>query len=145
MDDKRKEYTSERIIVSFERSLCIHTANCLRGLPQVFDLDARPWIAPAAADADDIAAVVERCPSGALQYRRLDGGPQEAAPDETVVFPIPNGPLFVRGSVSIVDADGRPVRESIRMTLCRCGQSSNKPYCDNTHRLVGFRTEDEPA
>lgn len=77
-------------------------------------------------------------------------GPTER-PDPTpdggavVVVPYPNGPLLVRGAVRIETPDGRPVPRSRRtVALCRCGVSSIKPYCDGTHKLIGFRTE-EPA
>ena len=136
---RRKLYTSAAINVTFEGRLCVHAAECLRGLPQVFDLDSRPWISPDAATADDVAKVVERCPSGALQYERLDGGTQEQPPDQPVVFPIPNGPLAVHGDVPVINAEGQRLSEGFRHTLCRCGGSSNKPFCDNTHRRIGFQ------
>lgn len=134
----RRVYTSDKINVSFDASRCIHTARCLRGLPQVFDLDAKPWISPDSADPDDIAAAVEQCPSGALQYERLDGGEQEQADAPPFIQPLVNGPLMVRGDVRMIDAEGNVISDGVRMTLCRCGQSSNKPFCDNTHRKIGF-------
>jgi CDGSH-type Zn-finger protein len=115
--------------------------NCVRGLPQVFDPEARPWVRVDAADADAIAAAVETCPTGALHYRRLDGGPQEQAQEPPTVEPRPNGPLFVRGHVRIVDPGGEVVREDTRVALCRCGGSENKPFCDGTHRRIGFTTD----
>jgi CDGSH-type Zn-finger protein len=86
------------------------------------------------------AATIESCPTGALHYRRLDDGPQEQPPAETTVEPRPNGPLFVRGSVRIVDPDGHLIREDTRVALCRCGASENKPFCDGSHLLIGFTT-----
>src|SRR3989442_7833055 len=73
----RKVYRGRDIEVSFDLDICIHVAECLRGDPKVFQLRRRPWVLPDAGDANVIAEVVERCPSGALQYTRLDGGPQE--------------------------------------------------------------------
>lgn len=135
----RKTYTAPTINVTFDAQRCIHSANCLRGLPVVFDLEAKPWIKADAAQADEIAAVIERCPSGALQYERLDGGPAEAPDTNTIVYPIPDGPLMVRGDVNVLDGDGNAIDAGFRVTLCRCGGSSNKPFCDNTHRRNGFR------
>jgi CDGSH-type Zn-finger protein len=114
--------------------------NCVRGLRQVFNPEARPWVAVDAADADAIAATIETCPTGALHYRRLDGGRQEQPQEDTTVEPRPNGPLFVRGLVRIVDPDGQLIREDTRLVLCRCGASGNKPFCDGSHRRVGFTT-----
>ena len=89
--------------------------------------------------ADEIAEVVERCPTGALHYRRLDGGPEEQAPADTTIRPTRDGPLYVRGHVVVRDEAGEVIREDTRMALCRCGNSRQMPFCDNSHRLVGFR------
>ena len=68
----RKAYEGREIEVSFDNEVCEHSGECVRGLPAVFDTKRRPWIEPDGADADEVAAQVERCPSGALQYRRID-------------------------------------------------------------------------
>ena len=135
-----REYRNEQIAVSWEPQYCIHVANCLMHLPGVFDAMRRPWIDVSQADADDIAQTVMTCPTGALHFRRLDGGEQESAADETTIEPRPNGPLFLRGHVRIVDAQGEVIREDSRVALCRCGESANKPFCDGTHRAIGFRS-----
>lgn len=134
----RRTYTGNAINVSFDAARCIHSARCLRGLPQVFDLDAKPWIAPDAAPAADIAALIEQCPSGALRYERLDGGPPEAPDAKVTVQPLPNGPLAIRGDITLLGSDGEPLDAGYRAALCRCGGSANKPFCDNTHRTNGF-------
>ena len=136
-------YGDDRIEVHWEPKLCIHVQSCVRGLPEVFDAASRPWIHVEAGDADRIAEAVATCPTGALHFRRLDGGPQEQAPDETVVVPRPNGPLFLRGHLRIEDAEGTVIREDTRIALCRCGGSANKPFCDGTHRRIGFQTPPE--
>jgi CDGSH-type Zn-finger protein/uncharacterized Fe-S cluster protein YjdI len=136
----RRVYANAAIEVHWEPRLCIHTRNCVRALPRVFDPEARPWVDVEAADPDRVAETVLTCPTGALHFRRLDGGAQERAAEPTSVEPRPNGPLFVRGRVRIVDADGRLIREDTRVALCRCGASGNKPFCDGSHRRVGFKT-----
>jgi uncharacterized Fe-S cluster protein YjdI len=136
-----RTYEGEGIEVHWEPGLCIHVRNCVRELPNVFVPDARPWVAVDAADADAVAAAIEKCPTGALHYRRLDGGPPEEPEDETTIDPRPNGPLFLRGHVRIVGDDGRVIREDTRVALCRCGGSGNKPFCDGTHRRIGFTTD----
>jgi uncharacterized Fe-S cluster protein YjdI len=133
-------YASGAIEVHWEPRLCIHVRNCVRSLPQVFDPQARPWVVVDAADADAIAATIETCPTGALHYHRLDGGKQEQPTEELTIEPRPNGPLFVRGRVRIVGAEGETIREDTRLALCRCGGSGNKPFCDGTHRKIGFTT-----
>jgi uncharacterized Fe-S cluster protein YjdI len=131
-------YADERIEVLWEPALCIHVKSCVSRLPEVFDAQSRPWIHVEAADADRIAETVATCPTGALHFRRLDGGAEEDAPEEMVVRATRNGPLFLRGRVRINDADGKLLREDTRVALCRCGGSANKPFCDGTHTRIGF-------
>ncbi len=133
-----QRYTSETIDVTFDAALCIHSARCLQSLPEVFDVRRRTWIELEAGTPDDIATAVRRCPSGALQYLRRDA-PGEAPPAEPSVRSIPDGPLYVRGDIEVLDAEGAVVATGTRFALCRCGQSGNKPFCDNSHRAVGFR------
>jgi uncharacterized Fe-S cluster protein YjdI len=134
-------YRSETIAVAYDAARCIHVGECVRGLPGVFARDRRPWIDATQADADAIAEVVRRCPSGALTYERLDGGAPEALPEETTVQRVPDGPLYLHGHLRIEDAEGGVFAEGTRMALCRCGQSANKPFCDNSHNAAGFQAD----
>ncbi|MDP9237248.1 MAG: (4Fe-4S)-binding protein [Chloroflexota bacterium] len=134
-----REYRDERIAVYWAPQYCIHTANCLNAQPEVFDSMRRPWIVLAGADADAVADAVMSCPTGALTYERLDGEDAEPQGDAVTVTAFPNGPLFVRGSVTVTNGHGEIVRQGTRMALCRCGESANKPFCDATHRKIGFR------
>jgi len=138
--DAERHYQNAAIVVHWEPRFCIHSGQCLRSLPDVFKVDARPWIDVNAATADRIAEAVMLCPTGALHFERLDGGPQEPIPDAPTISERPNGPLFVHGQVRIMGADGRLIREATRIALCRCGHSENKPFCDLSHRKFGFRT-----
>jgi uncharacterized Fe-S cluster protein YjdI len=135
-----KEYANESIVVFWEPSYCIHEAECIRGMPSVFDSRARPWIRVEGADADKLAETILKCPSGALSFKRLDGGAQEEPDQPMTIAAQPDGPLFVRGSIQIKDDEGEVIRETTRASLCRCGHSENKPYCDLSHYRVGFRT-----
>lgn len=139
-DSLRKTYLSEGIEVTFEPKICIHAARCVMGLPDVFRPEDRPWVHLQHASADEIANIILTCPTGALEFRRLDGGPEEEPDEHSTIEPRANGPLFVRGDLDIVDGGGNVVRHMTRAALCRCGGSENKPFCDGTHRRVGFRT-----
>ena len=134
-------YAGPDIEVSYDATRCIHAGECLRRLPAVFDSARRPWILPIAALPNDITNAIEHCPSGALHYARLDGGVPEAAADPTTITPRRNGPLYVRGQIEIRESDGTFVAQDTRMALCRCGASANKPFCDNSHRRIGFQSE----
>jgi CDGSH-type Zn-finger protein/uncharacterized Fe-S cluster protein YjdI len=141
----RRVYANGAIEVHWEPRFCIHTGACVRGLSRVFDPSARPRVDVDAADPDAIARTILTCPTGALHFRRLDGGAQEQAAAETTVEPRQNGPLFLRGRLKILDPDGQVIREDSRLALCRCGASQNKPFCDGSHRRVGFTTAPAPA
>src|ERR1700674_3119778 len=134
----RKVYRGRDIEVSFDLDLCIHIGECLRGNPRVFDLNRRPWLLPDMARADEVAEVVRRCPSGALLYTRLDGGPEDDPEGPTTVTPMRNGPLLVNGRIEVQREDGT-IEVLPRATPCRCGESQHKPFCDNQHIAAGFR------
>ncbi len=138
MDTPARTYETERIAVVWFPERCIHTARCIMGLPDVFDPRRRPWIVLEGRTADEVAEVVQRCPTGALHFRRLDGGPQEQPREETAVISVPNGPLYLRGDIELINDAGETIRHDTRMALCRCGESKSKPFCDNSHRLTGF-------
>jgi uncharacterized Fe-S cluster protein YjdI len=135
-------YRGERIEVLWEPRFCVHVGECFRTSPDVFDPWSRPWVRPDAADPDEVVEVVLRCPTGALHFRRLDDGPQE---DDLIgdvrVTATANGPLEIRGKVRILDDAGETVREDTRMSLCRCGASGRKPFCDGSHQRVRFRDD----
>jgi uncharacterized Fe-S cluster protein YjdI/CDGSH-type Zn-finger protein len=136
--DLTKLYPGNSITVEWYASRCIHSANCVRGLPNVFDPRTRPWVHGENDTADRIAEVIERCPSGALRYRRDDGGPAEVPDVPVTLTPIRNGPLYVRGDVVARALDGTDLRRDYRMSLCRCDHSERFPFCDNTCRKTGW-------
>ncbi len=142
MSGKLHKYEGEAIVVTYDAKRCIHAAECVRGLPHVFDPRQRRWVQPDAAAAESIAHVVMRCPTGALHFERKDGDDQEPAPESNVITLAVNGPLYLRGNVEIIDADDNVLLRDTRVALCRCGASENKPFCDGNHALVDF---EDPA
>jgi uncharacterized Fe-S cluster protein YjdI len=133
-----KEYATDEIVVEWEPRLCFHSQNCVRSLPQVFDDGRRPWIEVGAATADEVEDAVARCPSGALRTRRV-GIPSAPREQPLDVCASENGPLLVSGGVRVLDGKGAVLYEGDKAALCRCGGSSNKPFCDGTHKKNGFR------
>ncbi len=140
----KRIYQNDQIAVYWEPKLCIHSGNCFHGLPEVFQPQNRPWVLVDAAPADEIAAVVMTCPTGTLHFKRLDDGPKEPQSQQTTIKAQSNGPLYIRRHVQIFGPGDRLIREDTRVALCRCGQSENKPFCDGSHRRVGFRTTERP-
>jgi CDGSH-type Zn-finger protein/uncharacterized Fe-S cluster protein YjdI len=131
----------EKLELEFEAKRCIHSRFCVTWAPQVFLANVQgPWIHPDAMPVERLVEVAHACPSGAIRYRRLDGGPDEAAPPVNLVSVREAGPYAFRATLRI---DGRPA--GLRATLCRCGASKNKPYCDGSHHDVGFSATGEPA
>ncbi|KAB1197845.1 MULTISPECIES: CDGSH iron-sulfur domain-containing protein [Haloferax] len=138
MEQDVHEYEGSDVTVQYDVKRCIHARECVKGLPTVFDPDERPWIRPDNADADDLAAVITKCPTGALHFERKDGGWEETPPNENTVEVSHDGPLYVRGDVEITDEDETVLLSDTRIALCRCGASANKPLCDNSHLDVDF-------
>jgi CDGSH-type Zn-finger protein/uncharacterized Fe-S cluster protein YjdI len=133
-----KRYTGEAIDVTYDAGRCIHVAECIRRMHAVFDTTRRPWVLPDAGEAEGIATTVQTCPSGALHYQRKDGGVSEPIPEQNTIRLVKNGPLYLRGDFTIVNGAGELVVTDTRASLCRCGASAHKPFCDNSHRTVGF-------
>lgn len=140
-----RTYQRDAVSVEWDPSLCIHTARCILAAPAVFDPRRKPWVDLDAGTLPEIAEAVRQCPTGALRYRSTDAAIADDAPAPAVEVR-PDGPLYVRGDVVLegaVDASGS------RFALCRCGATGNPPYCDNSHKAIGFTARDnarhEPA
>lgn len=130
----------ETVEITFNGKLCIHSRFCVTGAPRVFLANVKgPWIHPDDMDAEELMSVARECPSGAIQYRRKDGGREEQAPPVNLISVRESGPYAFRGKLSI---DGKPI--GYRATLCRCGASRNKPFCDSSHKEIGFAATGEP-
>jgi len=134
-----RQYETEHIRVSFDVARCIHAAQCVARLGKVFDPSKRPWVQPEHASPADISETVSHCPTGALHFERLDGGQPEWPDAVNTVTVEPNGPLYVRGQIQILAADGTMLLEDTRVAFCRCGASKAKPLCDGSHTEAGFR------
>ena len=125
----------------FETKRCIHARFCVTGAPDVFLANVQgPWLHPDAMEVERVVEIAHACPSGAIQYHRTDGVHDETAPPVNLASIRESGPYAFRGQLEI---DGEPV--GFRATLCRCGASKNKPFCDSSHHEVGFSATGEPA
>ncbi|NUO82674.1 CDGSH iron-sulfur domain-containing protein [candidate division KSB1 bacterium] len=138
MAEKIHKYEGAAIIVHYDGKRCLHAAECVRGLPAVFNFKERRWVQPDNATANEVAAIVERCPTGALHFVRKDGA-AEAVPDANIIRTTPNGPHYVRGDIRLVSPEGSVHAQDTRVALCRCGASQNKPYCDARHLQIHFQ------
>ena len=125
----RKRYTGRAVDVSFDPVRCRHAAECLRGLPAVFDAKRRPWILPDGTDPEDVVRVVARCPTGALRTHPITTTANEQPVTPTEVTAVQGGPLLLRGDLHVTAPGGVEERET-RAALCSCGGTGNAPYCD---------------
>jgi CDGSH-type Zn-finger protein/uncharacterized Fe-S cluster protein YjdI len=137
----KEEVKGKDITLTFDGQKCIHARFCVTGAPKTFLANVEgPWIHPDDTPVERLVEVAHRCPSGAIGYTRHDGGPQEGAPPVNMAWLRENGPVAVHAPMTL---NGEPI--GARATLCRCGESKNKPFCDGTHAEAGFGATGEPA
>jgi CDGSH-type Zn-finger protein/uncharacterized Fe-S cluster protein YjdI len=139
--DGIEEIEGKDLTLIYEGRKCIHSRFCVTWGPTVFLANVKgPWIHPDTIDAERLAEIAHVCPSGAIRYRRKDGRPDEAAPPVNLAAVREGGPYAFRGDLRI---NGEPA--GYRLTLCRCGASKHKPFCDGSHHDAGFAASGEPA
>ncbi|HVK56713.1 MAG TPA: ferritin-like domain-containing protein, partial [Burkholderiales bacterium] len=130
----------KNLTLLYEGKKCIHARFCVTGAPKVFLANVEgPWIHPDAMDVERLVEIAHACPSGAIRYQRKDDKPNESPPLVNLLAIREAGPYAVRGDIRLDGQAG-----NFRMTLCRCGASKNKPYCDGSHGEVGFTASGEP-
>jgi len=140
IEDKRDNYVGKNITIHDNRGICAHAGRCTDGLASVFHLREEPWIYPDSATAEEIIATIKTCPSGALSYsvEDVEHRDQDREPS---VFIAPNGPYVVTGQPELNDTERCEGASTEHFTLCRCGGSKNKPFCDGTHWSNGFKDD----
>lgn len=122
------------VSITFNAKKCIHARNCVLSQPDIFKAGVEgQWIFPDAGDVEDIVVLAQGCPSGAIEYERHDGGKNEPKPRVNTARILENGPIAIKANIEM---DGTPMCN--RLTLCRCGHSKNKPYCDGSHSEASF-------
>lgn len=146
MDKKiKKEYTNGEITIVWQPNNCIHSTNCWKGeagLIEVFNPKLRPWINANGASTEMIIEQIKKCPSGALSFYFNNKKEEKLTMSEkSKVVITKNGPALLHGNFVIVHKDGKEEERENVIALCRCGESSNKPFCDGTHKTCGFKDE----
>jgi uncharacterized Fe-S cluster protein YjdI/CDGSH-type Zn-finger protein len=135
MKERTIRYCGRAMDVYFTIDRCTHVAECLNGAPEVFDVMRRPWIIVDNSDPDFVAEVIIRCPTGALHFKRKDGGAAEPVPEKNTIAVCKNGPYYVHGDIEIRNSDNSILFTDTRLALCRCGASSLMPLCDGSHEF----------
>ena len=142
--NKRRDYVGKEITIHDNRKICSHAKECVNNLPSVFKLGSKPWIDSNGSKMQDIIKTVRKCPSGALSYS-IDGieyrDPKEQR--DPILTVLKNGPYYITGGIDLIGENiefGEGASKE-HYTLCRCGASENKPFCDGTHRTINFKDE----
>ena len=138
MAEIRKEYTNGELTIVWKPAKCIHAAECVKALPEVYNPERKPWIVAEGADTAALKAQISKCPSGALSYFMNGEEDKEEHSLETKVEVLENGPLLVYGTLSVKDKNGNSEIKNKTTAFCRCGASENKPYCDGSHIKAKF-------
>jgi uncharacterized Fe-S cluster protein YjdI len=134
-----KKYSNGEVTVVWQPSICIHSAICFRGMPEVFDPNERPWIKVENGNTNDIIEQIKKCPSGAISYTKNNMeniANEKSEISETKVKVNLNGPLLVSGNLSIAHFTGETIKKENNTAFCRCGYSKNKPFCDGAHKSI---------
>jgi len=138
--DKRDDYAGKNITIHDNRSICAHAGKCTDGLPSVWRMRVEPWIDPDGADVEAIVETIKQCPSGALSYS-IESIEYRDQVRDPAVYVSKDGPYHVTGGVELEDVHHGDGASEEHYTLCRCGGSKNKPFCDGTHWYVKFHDD----
>jgi len=161
MSKNNRQYTNGEITVFWEPSKCIHATTCFRELLDVFNPRKRPWVNMKGAPTKRIIEVTDKCPTQAIYWKyNKDLSPSELSGDKNhgeevtpedvlphqkeeeiagaTISIMKNGPILVEGDFKVISSEGKELKTMIMTSFCRCGHSRAQPYCDGTHRKVGF-------
>lgn len=132
---RHKQYRGVGITLKDDHSLCAGTGFCGNRVTNVWQMISKTEDTQVRAQ---LMSMIERCPSGTLVYS-VNGDSEEIEPDLPVeIAIIVDGPIWVSGGLPIQRSDGSLLEKRNRITLCRCGASDNKPFCDGSHARIGF-------
>ena len=138
-DSAARDYAGEELTVVDNRGVCCHAGECVDGAEEVFftwEGDERVST-PDKGTVEEVIATIRKCPSGSLAYK-LKGELHDAYFSVAEIQVSKDGPLEVRGAIELNNPDGPAPAAPDHYTLCRCGASKNKPYCDGSHSDAGF-------
>ncbi len=138
--DKRTDYVGKKITIHDNRGICAHAGYCTDNLASVFKMKTEPWIDPDGGAVEEIIETIKKCPSGALSYT-VDSVEHRDQGREPMVTVTKDGPYAITGGIELLEQLLGEGASTEHYTLCRCGGSKNKPFCDGTHWHIGFKDE----
>ncbi len=134
-------YRADGLAIRDNRGICQHAGFCSDHCPAVWRYGVEPWIDATGAEREAIIETIKKCPSGALSYE-IDGVVHDSFSDTPEIVVSKDGPYRVRGGVVIDGVDRAEGASLEHCTLCRCGQSRNKPFCDGSHWYAAFKDDE---
>jgi CDGSH-type Zn-finger protein len=142
---RRDPWDGEAVTLFDDRTLCTHAGFCT-------NLRTTVWALADDSDSDEsyeeFVGMVHKCPSGRLAFERKDAPGADVEPTFEPPLSIgvePDASYWLRGGIPVVSEDGEPYEVRNRQTLCRCGSSRNKPFCDGSHKHKGFSDPAMPS
>lgn len=164
MDSGERKYKNKEITVYWKPSSCIHASACTNELPEVFNPDERPWVKMEGSNTSKIIDVVDKCPVDALTWKWNDESKNKEVGSEhsnhiknrrkallekdnldpkqdTAIDIMDDGPFVVNGGFLLERENGSRSKFSGTVSLCRCGASKLKPFCDGSHRSINFKSK----
>mgnify|MGYP003624505274 CR=1 FL=1 len=144
MKNTKKEYSNDEITVVYQADLCIQSGECAKGLSSVFKPGEQPWVKMDAANKEDIMQQVQKCPTKALSFyinipEKKRSGEPVAIESGFKVKVLTKGPLMIEGPITLINTNGQREIKLGETFFCRCGTSSNKPFCDGSHNEIDFK------
>jgi len=139
--DFRENYVGKKITIHDNRGICAHAGFCTSGLPPVWKMGVEPWIDADGAEVEKVIETIKKCPSGALSYsiEDVEHRDQDRRPSIQLAK---DGPYHIQGGIELLDTERGEEVSLEHYTLCRCGWSKNKPFCDGSHWYAKFRHDE---
>ncbi len=140
-DNNDRKYSNDEITVYWYPKKCIHATTCYKELIEVFNPRKRPWVDMSGAPTNEIIRVVDMCPTQALAYKwnkSITETSDKGIASENEVRIMEDGPMVIKGDFKIIGTDGKEHKKMKMASICRCGASMKMPFCDGTHRKIGF-------
>ena len=156
-----RQYTNGEITVFWKPAKCIHATTCFRELIDVYNPRKRPWVNMKGASTEKIIEVTDKCPTQAIYWKfnkdltdaekAVNDGVQtgeevnpevlheeKSRPSGAKLQIMKNGPMLIEGDFKVIGPEGNELKTMIMTSFCRCGNSRNQPFCDGSHRMIGF-------
>ena len=130
-------YDSKSVTVTFNRSICAGSSNCVKEFPTIYTSESKDWIHPDKGNLQEIEDSIKQCPSGALSYKLKQTNSKEECHlencKEEQLDIVKTDSVIAKRPIDIKIEGWSSFANKTKFSLCRCGASKNKPFCDYSH------------